>query len=102
MKTRDNIIETTCNLLETQGYHATAMSQIVEQSQSPRGSRQLPFPGGKEELAEVAVQHSGEIFSRLITDYFREDIPIWDAIEEFVLGIVEGVKNSRSIVPVGH
>lgn len=95
MKTRDKIIETTCNLLEMQGYHATAMSQIVEKSDAPRGSMYYHFPGGKEELAEAAVNHSGELFSGLITDNFREDIPIWEAAELFVLGIAEGVERSE-------
>jgi TetR/AcrR family transcriptional repressor of lmrAB and yxaGH operons len=94
MNTRDKIIETTSNLLETQGYHGTAMSQIVEFSQSPRGSMYYHFPGGKEELAEVAVQHSGELFSGLIQKNLREDLPIAQAVEQFVLGIAIGVERS--------
>ncbi len=94
MNTREKIIETTCNLLELQGYHATAMSQIVEQSESPRGSMYYHFPGGKEELAEAAVIQSGDVFSSLITENFREDIPVAQAVEAFILGVAVGVERS--------
>jgi TetR/AcrR family transcriptional repressor of lmrAB and yxaGH operons len=94
MNTKDKFIETTSELLETQGYHATGLSQIVEKSGSPRGSMYYHFPGGKEELAESAVQHAGEMFACLIGENLREDIPIADAISDFVQGVAGGVESS--------
>lgn len=53
--TREKILTTTANLLERQGYHATGLNQIVEESDTPRGSLYYYFPKGKEELAAEAV-----------------------------------------------
>lgn len=56
---RDEIIETACNLLELQGYHATGLNQIVQESGAPKGSLYYYFPEGKEELAAEAIERSG-------------------------------------------
>jgi TetR/AcrR family transcriptional repressor of lmrAB and yxaGH operons len=60
MNKRDEIIETTCNLLEFQGYHATGLNQIIRESRAPKGSLYHYFPEGKEELAAEAIRRSGE------------------------------------------
>ncbi len=57
---RARFVETTAALLRQQGYHATGLSQIVKQSGAPKGSLYFHFPGGKQQLAEAALQHSGE------------------------------------------
>jgi TetR/AcrR family transcriptional repressor of lmrAB and yxaGH operons len=46
-------------LLQRQGYHGTGLADIVALSGAPRGSVYFHFPGGKEELAVVALQTSG-------------------------------------------
>jgi TetR/AcrR family transcriptional repressor of lmrAB and yxaGH operons len=58
--TRDQIIETTCGLLEAQGYHATGLNQILSESGAPRGSLYYYFPEGKEELAAEAIHKTAE------------------------------------------
>lgn len=55
---RDDIIDTTCRLLEVQGYHATGLNQIIEDSGAPKGSLYYYFPEGKEALAAEAVARS--------------------------------------------
>lgn len=57
---RARFVETTAALLRRQGYHATGLSQIVKQSGAPKGSLYFHFPGGKEALAQAALEHSGE------------------------------------------
>ena len=49
--TREIIIETTCDLMENQGYHATGLNEIVKVSGAPKGSLYYYFPEGKESLA---------------------------------------------------
>lgn len=56
---RDDIIATTCELMERQGYHATGLNRIVQESGAPKGSLYHYFPAGKEELAAAAIRRSG-------------------------------------------
>lgn len=54
-RTRAKLVATTAELLTRQGYAATGLSQIIEDSGAPRGSLYFYFPGGKEELAVAAL-----------------------------------------------
>lgn len=56
---RDHIIEATCALIEMQGYHATGLNQIIQESGSPKGSLYYYFPGGKEALVSEALERTG-------------------------------------------
>lgn len=58
--TRARIIATTVELMEAQGYHATGLNQILQQSNAPKGSLYHHFPGGKEALAAEAVEMAGQ------------------------------------------
>jgi TetR/AcrR family transcriptional regulator, lmrAB and yxaGH operons repressor len=56
---RDAFVETTGRLLRRRGYAATGVKEIVERSGAPRGSLYFHFPGGKQELAVAAMEHTG-------------------------------------------
>ena len=91
---RDQIVETTCELLELQGYHATGLNQIIKESGSPKGSLYHYFPGGKEELAGEAVQRVGEaVLQRIRYNLAAVDDPA-DAIRGFMLLIAQNVELS--------
>ncbi|MBV2150125.1 TetR/AcrR family transcriptional regulator [Sphingobium sp. AS12] len=48
---RERAIETAEQLFRVQGYAATGLNQIIEESGAPKGSFYFHFPGGKRELA---------------------------------------------------
>lgn len=94
MNPRDQIITTTCELLELQGYHATGLNQIIKESGSPKGSLYHYFPGGKEELAIESISRVG----RLVLERIRHNLAAVDdpseSVERFILNIAHSVEAS--------
>jgi TetR/AcrR family transcriptional repressor of lmrAB and yxaGH operons len=70
LSTRERMVRAACELLETQGYHATGLNEILQRSDTPRGSLYYYFPEGKEELAAEAIERQG----RLIEAGIRADL----------------------------
>jgi TetR/AcrR family transcriptional repressor of lmrAB and yxaGH operons len=52
---RKKAIETAERLFRIQGYAATGLTQIIEESKSPKGSFYFHFPAGKRELAMEVI-----------------------------------------------
>lgn len=91
MSARDQIIETTCALLELQGYYATGLNQIIKESGSPKGSLYYYFPGGKEELAAKAVSQAGNsVLAHIHENLTSIDDPA-EAIYRFMMNVALNV-----------
>jgi len=85
---RQRLVDTASRLFRVQGYHATGLNQIVDESQAPKGSLYHYFPEGKEQLAAEALVNAGkslrtklaglgplspaEAIDRLVEDSIRE------------------------------
>lgn len=59
-RTRATIIGTTAKLLRRQGYAATGLNQIIDDSGAPKGSLYFHFPGGKDDLVATALAHAAD------------------------------------------
>lgn len=92
MAAREQILETTCELLEVQGYHATGLNQIIKESGSPKGSLYYYFPGGKDELTAEAIHRTGQI----VLNRIRAELA---AIDEVAAAIHRFVMNLSHYVP---
>lgn len=91
---RDQILLTTCSLLEKQGYHATGLNEIVRRSGAPKGSLYYYFPQGKEQITCEAVLQSGQTTAEHIrTGLAGHDDPV-QAIHNFILLVAENVERS--------
>jgi TetR/AcrR family transcriptional repressor of lmrAB and yxaGH operons len=66
--TRAELVQTMARLLRDQGYTATGRAQLLAESGISNGSLYHHFPGGMEELAEAALEASGEA----VADALRE------------------------------
>lgn len=94
VSTRERFIETTCKLMEAQGYHATALNQIIDESGGPKGSLYYYFPEGKEELAAEAIHHVGEeVDGRIQSVLDAVDDPA-EAVCEFILTVATHMEAS--------
>ncbi len=58
--TRQRMLDTAAELFQTQGYHATGLTQLTTAGGAPKGSLYFHFPGGKEQLAAEAVRLSSD------------------------------------------
>jgi TetR/AcrR family transcriptional repressor of lmrAB and yxaGH operons len=55
-------------LLRDQGYAATGRAQLLEESRVSNGSLYHHFPGGMEELAEAALDASGQLITSALSE----------------------------------
>jgi AcrR family transcriptional regulator len=68
--TRDRIVERSAELFRRQGFSGTGVKQIVAEASAPFGSLYHFFPGGKAQLGEEVIRHSGAIYRQLIDAFF--------------------------------
>jgi TetR/AcrR family transcriptional repressor of lmrAB and yxaGH operons len=74
-------------LFRQQGYHGTALHDILAAGGSPRGSLYFHFPGGKEEIGQAALTLAGEAVRQAIA----EAAEVSDNAESFLVRIVRGM-----------
>lgn len=87
---KQKVLETTRGLMQSQGYNATGLNQIIKESGTPKGSLYHYFPGGKEQLAKEAIQLSAQEMGQKIMGAFEQSKSLQEAMEKMVdLGIAE-------------
>lgn len=64
------MVRAAARLMQTRGYQATGLSDVIEESQAPRGSFYYYFPGGKEQLVLEAIEHAGGELEQVIRSGF--------------------------------
>jgi TetR/AcrR family transcriptional regulator, lmrAB and yxaGH operons repressor len=74
-------------LLRQQGYHGTALHDILTAGGSPRGSLYFHFPGGKEEIGKAALELVGEAVRQAIAQVAEKS----ESAESFLVRIVRAM-----------
>ena len=67
-KFREPIVEAAVSLFRNQGYSATGLNDIVDQSGAPKGSLYHYFPQGKVSIAVAAVEEAGRRVTATLRD----------------------------------
>jgi TetR/AcrR family transcriptional repressor of lmrAB and yxaGH operons len=91
---REQMVETACTLVERQGYHATGLNQILEESGAPKGSLYYHFPAGKEALFAEAIALLGQrVAARIRANLAGDERPAL-LVRRFVRRIASAVEAS--------
>jgi TetR/AcrR family transcriptional repressor of lmrAB and yxaGH operons len=91
---REAILKTAAQLFFTQGYHATGLNQIIQESKCPKGSLYYYFPSGKEELAMECINSTKKIVLEKWKEHFNNKKNAMDAIQGFIEGLAEDAAQS--------
>jgi TetR/AcrR family transcriptional regulator, lmrAB and yxaGH operons repressor len=81
---REQILLTTCDLLEKQGFHGTGLNEIVHESGAPKGSIYYYFPEGKEEIVAETVRFAGKRTAERIRSHLATIPDPAEAIQSFL------------------
>jgi TetR/AcrR family transcriptional regulator, lmrAB and yxaGH operons repressor len=71
-KHRQPIIDAAVTLFRRQGYGATGLNEIVEDSGAPKGSLYHYFPAGKSSIAVAALEEAGRRVVKTLAQLARE------------------------------
>src|SRR5262245_23024090 len=84
---KEKTLAAAATLFCRQGYHGTALHDILAASGAPRGSLYFHFPRGKEEIAEGAVALGDKAVRQFIAHVAESS----RSAETFVSGLVRGM-----------
>lgn len=65
---KENLVDSAMRLFRRQGYASTGLQQILAESGAPKGSLYHYYPGGKEALAEAAVERAGLMVEAMLAE----------------------------------
>jgi TetR/AcrR family transcriptional regulator, lmrAB and yxaGH operons repressor len=82
-------------LLHDQGYTATALAQVLQESGVSNGSLYHHFPGGMDELAEAALETSGRAVAAVLSEALNGASNTGEGIVAF-LEAAAGTEDSQS------
>jgi TetR/AcrR family transcriptional repressor of lmrAB and yxaGH operons len=89
---RERMIEAAISLLRATGLTGAGINQVIAASGAPKGSMYHHFPGGKLELAGVALERWGEAVARRIAADLQGPAPL----PRKVRGIFEGTARTMA------
>lgn len=92
--TRQRIVEAGAELLRVKGYTGTGVKEIVAAAEAPFGSLYHHFPGGKEQLGEAVIRHSGRLYGELGPQVFGAAPDVVTGVRMFFAGAAEHLEDT--------
>ena len=92
---RARLVRAAYRLLSERGYAATGVKEIAVEGAAPMGSFYFHFPGGKEELAALAMGHGAARFARLLERALNSSDDLGACYERVATMIAERMAASR-------
>jgi AcrR family transcriptional regulator len=78
--TRDRMLDAAETLMREGGLTNAGIKQIVARGRAPIGSLYHHFPGGKTQLASIALERHSEKAERLLASIFESDAPVRERV----------------------
>jgi TetR/AcrR family transcriptional regulator, lmrAB and yxaGH operons repressor len=91
---RDRLIRAAVTLFRQRGYDGVGLTEILKAADAPKGSFYHHFPGGKEQLAVVAVDVAGRAIERLLEAEFQQASSFPDGAHRCIEAIALGFEKS--------
>lgn len=93
--TKQKMIEAMARLLEEEGYERAGLAELGKETDTPKGSLYFHFPGGKDELTSLAIQHSGQQLNEFFLSILKtNETPTW-AIKQVFTALEERIVSSH-------
>jgi TetR/AcrR family transcriptional regulator, lmrAB and yxaGH operons repressor len=94
--TRERLLLTMEHCLTTTGFHNSGLSSILEAANVPKGVLYHHFPGGKNELARLAIERSAErILKSLDATLLKFEDSAVDALEAWMTHATKRLKDAN-------
>jgi TetR/AcrR family transcriptional regulator, lmrAB and yxaGH operons repressor len=94
MDVRTKLLNTAAALFKRQGYNATGLTQLLTESQTPKGSFYFYFPQGKEQLAAAAIELAGREFAIIIEKILAKESKPEQALASFAKALGRWLEKS--------
>ncbi len=91
---REQILLTTCDLIENQGFQATGLNEIVRESGAPKGSIYYYFPEGKEEIVAAAVRFAGQHMAEHIRAHLERAEDAAEGVQSFLADLASHIEET--------
>jgi TetR/AcrR family transcriptional repressor of lmrAB and yxaGH operons len=92
---REKVLATATRLFQTQGYNATGIKEILEESGSPKGCLYYYFPNGKEELALEAIKLATDFIKRTVRQAFDKYSDPADGIQYIIEMMIKDLEQEN-------
>jgi AcrR family transcriptional regulator len=97
--TRHRLLSATNEMFRRHGYHGTSLKQVTTAAGAPTGSLYHFFPGGKQDLAEAAIDASGAAYRELFELIADAAADPAAAVVDFFDGAADVLEQSDYIDP---
>ena len=94
-RSRAALLETAAVLFRRQGYAATGLNQILDESGVKAGSLYHHFPQGKQQLAAAVVDSTGVGIEQLLRRFLATDRPVADIVDRWIDLLVAGLADDQ-------
>ncbi len=93
--TRDRLIAAMADALRQRGFHGVGLSEILQAANAPKGVLYHHFPGGKSELAAVAIDHAVQNLTQSLAKLLAQSSDPLDALKRWLHGAGQQMRAGR-------